>query len=203
MQGLKIQCPVCRRKDFITTEKYDPNVTPNGSMVKCLLPYHIDWLTTSTTKAAEMTCPECLAQLSPSGRLIIVEEKKTLVEVEEEMEKQFAEMDSKDTLKVQVNTLGIVPRGDQMHVDGDSILIVKEGNITSNAEAPTWKNDDGSRGIEEGVKLVNEVIDKTIFTLNKIPNVGKPAFICEICGKECSTALALNGHSRSHKKESK
>ena len=32
------------------------------------------------------------------------------------------------------------------------------------------------------------------------PKVGKPVHICEICGKECSTALALNGHKRSHKK---
>jgi len=38
-------------------------------MVKCLLPYHIDWLTTGATLCAEMTCPECLAQLAPQGML--------------------------------------------------------------------------------------------------------------------------------------
>jgi hypothetical protein len=70
--GLKVVCPNCKRKDFITTEKYNPNVTPNGSMVKCLLTYHIDWLCSSTTGVAEMTCPECLAQLAPSGKLIVI-----------------------------------------------------------------------------------------------------------------------------------
>ena len=49
MQGLKIQCPNCKRKDFVTTEKFNPNVTPNGSFVKCTLPYHIEWLTSSVT----------------------------------------------------------------------------------------------------------------------------------------------------------
>lgn len=72
MSGLKVKCCNCGRTDFETTDKYDPNATPNGSMVKCLLPYHIDWLTMSTTKAAEMTCPECLAQLAPSGRLTVL-----------------------------------------------------------------------------------------------------------------------------------
>ncbi len=71
MKGLKIQCPNCRRLDFETTEKYIPDVTPNGSMVKCLLPYHIDWLCSSTTGVSEMTCPECLAQLAPSGRMTV------------------------------------------------------------------------------------------------------------------------------------
>lgn len=72
MQGLKVQCPNCKRKDFVTTEKFNPDVTPNGSMVKCLLPYQIDWLCSSTTLASEMTCPECLAQLVIDGRLTVL-----------------------------------------------------------------------------------------------------------------------------------
>jgi uncharacterized Zn-finger protein len=35
-----------------------------------------------------------------------------------------------------------------------------------------------------------------------MPKVGKPVHVCDICGKECSTALALNGHKRSHKNKS-
>jgi len=31
------------------------------------------------------------------------------------------------------------------------------------------------------------------------PNVGKPAFICDVCGKELKTAGALTLHKRSHK----
>lgn len=123
MQGLKVKCTNCGRTDFETTDKYDPNITPNGSMVKCLLSYHIDWLTLSTTKAAEMTCPECLAQLAPSGRLTVLP--KTLMETEEAMVKRFAEIDK--------------------------------------------------------------------------PKVGKPVFVCDVCGKELKTAGALTLHKRSHK----
>ena len=74
MEGLKVKCPNCKRMDFVTTDKYDPDVQPNGSMVKCLLPYHIDWLCSSATYAAQMTCPECTCQLAPYGRLTVIEE---------------------------------------------------------------------------------------------------------------------------------
>ena len=35
------------------------------------------------------------------------------------------------------------------------------------------------------------------------PNVGKPAYICDVCGKELKTAGALTLHKRSHKGETK
>lgn len=72
---MKVKCPNCGRMDFDTTDKYNPDVTPNGSMVKSNLTYHIDWLCLSTTLASEMTCPECLAQFAPSGRLLVVPSK--------------------------------------------------------------------------------------------------------------------------------
>lgn len=142
---MKVKCTNCGRTDFETTDKFNPGVAPNGSMVKCLLPYHIDWLTSSTTTAAMMTCPECLAQLAPSGRLTVLP--KTLMETEEALVEQFAEIDAK--------------------------------------KATTVFSDENSN--------LGEVA----------PNVGKPVFICETCGKECSTALALNGHMRSHTKGGK
>jgi uncharacterized protein (DUF983 family) len=126
--GMKVKCPLCKTISFETTDKYDPNVTPNGAMVRKLVSWEIDWLCTSTTKAAEMTCPRCgTGQLAPSGRLTVIEP--TIMETEEAMVEQFAEMDKAEIL----------------------------------------------------------------------PKVGKPVYICEVCGKECSTALALNGHLRSHK----
>jgi hypothetical protein len=130
--GLKVVCPQCKRKKFVTTEHYNPDISPNGSMVRFLGGYHIDWLTTSATKVSEMACPECQGQLAPSGRLTVIEETKTLMETEEAMVEQFAEMDKADQL----------------------------------------------------------------------PKVGKPVHVCDICGKECSTASALNGHKRSHKNKS-
>jgi len=72
MEGLKVKCPNCKRIDFVTTNQYDPEKLPNGSMVRCLLPYHIDWLCSSATYAAQMTCPECTCQLAPYGRLMVI-----------------------------------------------------------------------------------------------------------------------------------
>jgi hypothetical protein len=71
LSGLQVQCPQCKRVLFLTTGKYDPTKAPNGGMVKSKVPWHIDWLTTKGTKAAEMTCPECLGQLAHSGSLIV------------------------------------------------------------------------------------------------------------------------------------
>lgn len=119
--GLKVVCPQCRRRLFVTTEHYNPDISPNGSMVRFLGGYHIDWLTTSATKCSELACPECQGQLAPFGRLTVIDESKP------------ASIDN----------------------------FPEETEIT--------------------------------------PKVGKPVYICDICGKECSTALALNGHKRSHK----
>lgn len=86
---MKVKCPNCGRMDFDTTDKYNPDVTPNGSMVKSNLTYHIDWLCSSTTLASEMTCPECLAQLAPSGRLLVVPSKS----VDRRLEAQIPRID--------------------------------------------------------------------------------------------------------------
>lgn len=122
---MKVKCPNCGRMDFVTTDKYDPNITPHGGMVRSLLPYQIDWLTMSTTLAAEMTCPECLAQLAPSGKLWVI------------------------------------------------------NDIKDPADLPAP---------EEAVKA-------------EAPKVGAKVYVCDVCGKEFGSALALSGHSRSHKKE--
>ena len=72
MATKRVKCPNCKRCLFEITDKYDPNVTPNGSMVRSLAPYQIDWLCSKTTPVSEMTCPECLAPLAVKGRLIVV-----------------------------------------------------------------------------------------------------------------------------------
>ena len=109
---MKVKCPNCKKVFFETTDKYDPDVSPRGDMLRCLLPYHIDYLLSSVTTVAYLTCPECLAQLAPSGKLTV------LPEPPEEQTK---------------------------------------------AEEP------------------------------------KPAFICEVCGKELKTAGALAMHKKTHK----
>jgi hypothetical protein len=63
------------------TDSYDPNIPPNGSMVVLLEPYRSNsWPIfgdgvmrgTAATKRAEMDCPNCLAQLAPSGKLRVL-----------------------------------------------------------------------------------------------------------------------------------
>ena len=131
MNGLKVKCPLCKTISFEITSRYDPNVTANGGMVKKLVPWEIDWLCASTTLASEMTCPRCgVGQLAPSGRLTVVEEQKTIMETEEAMAEQFAEIDKEVT-----------------------------------------------------------------------PKVGAKVYVCDVCGKEVSSALALSGHKRSHTKK--
>jgi len=72
MEGLKVKCPNCKRMDFVTTDKYDPNVSPRGDMLKSLVTYHLDFLLTSSTPVSSLTCPECTCQLAPYGRLTVI-----------------------------------------------------------------------------------------------------------------------------------
>jgi len=81
----KVRCPNCKKIFWETTDKFDPEITPNGSMLRLLQPYRgnhwpifgdgimptRDGTGTAGTKCAEMDCPQCLAQLAPSGKLSI------------------------------------------------------------------------------------------------------------------------------------
>lgn len=79
-----------------TTDQYSPDTTPNGAMLELLPPWKFNsWpiygdgvmIASSTTLCAEMDCPQCLAQLAPSGRLTLVEDDPVVVEeVEPEAE---------------------------------------------------------------------------------------------------------------------
>ena len=71
---MRIQCPNCKKIDFYTTDKFDSEKRPNGSMVRCTLPYMIDWLLTAGTSVSEMTCPRCAYPLAVKGRLVLIED---------------------------------------------------------------------------------------------------------------------------------
>jgi hypothetical protein len=81
MKGLKVQCPGCKKVFHETTEKYDPDVRPNGAMVRLLEPwkgwgwaaFDAEGEAVSTTLCSEMICPGCQAQLAPSGRLTVIQ----------------------------------------------------------------------------------------------------------------------------------
>lgn len=72
LSGLPVKCPQCKRVMFHTTDKFDPALPPNGSMVRFLKNWHLDWLCVAGTKASEMTCPECLGQLAHGGNLLVM-----------------------------------------------------------------------------------------------------------------------------------
>lgn len=143
---MKVQCPNCKRKLFETTDRFDPDKTPNGGMVKCLLPYQIDWLCSSTTLAAEMTCPECLAPLVHNGKLCV-----------------------------------LYPARSAGEFFKDETIAADSADATVNSHLDE-KPDDSPAAPPE-----------------PMPKVGERVYICDVCGKECKTALALAGHKRSHK----
>ena len=76
---MKIQCVSCKRIIAETTDKFDPDVRPNGSMLELVDPYksrgwalNMNW--TVGTCCAELFCPECEYPLAPSGRFTLVSE---------------------------------------------------------------------------------------------------------------------------------
>jgi len=86
MESCKVSCPNCKKVFWETTDKFDPEITPNGSMLRLLQPYRKnhwpifgdgimptrDGTGTVGTKCAEMDCLQCLAQLAPSGKLNVL-----------------------------------------------------------------------------------------------------------------------------------
>jgi len=72
LSGLPVKCPNCKKILFKTTDKYDPNVSPRGDMLKSLVTYHLDFLLTSSTPVSSLTCPECLSPLARNGRLHVI-----------------------------------------------------------------------------------------------------------------------------------
>lgn len=103
----KVKCPQCKRICHETTEAYNPDIRPNGSMVELLDPWKTwGWgkfgdnrIGGATIIASAMECPLCQAPLAPSGRLSIVHDdipaelhqKPLSVDNEQEKEKNLNE----------------------------------------------------------------------------------------------------------------
>ena len=82
----RVKCPNCGKVHWETTEAYDPDSRPNGSMLRLLDPWKTnhwpifgdgvmpktDGTGTSVTPCAELDCISCLSQLAPSGHLMVV-----------------------------------------------------------------------------------------------------------------------------------
>lgn len=177
MEGIKIKCPNCREICFETTEKFRPDVTVNGSMVRKLprITWHIDWLCSDVTPAAQMTCPMCdVGQLAPSGRLLLVDPPPMNVLTQEQ----------KHSALEYVNK-----RTEEFFNDTEPVPTPDEPITTP------FTSDGNSAPMEALVEKVNDATEKAIDFLNA-PN----PLICDVCGKECKNQLGLKSHKRSHKK---
>lgn len=94
-----IKCPSCCQCYHETTDKFNPDIRPDGSMVRLKEPWRswgwspfgdsedgreIRFAETSATLASDMNCPGCGSPLAPSGRLTVIEEEVKLPEPVEE-----------------------------------------------------------------------------------------------------------------------
>ena len=83
---MKVKCPNCGKMYWETTEAYDPDRAPNGSMLRLLHPWlrnswpifgdgimpRKDGTGTASTLCAELDCVGCLGSLAPSGHLTVI-----------------------------------------------------------------------------------------------------------------------------------
>lgn len=178
MEGLKVKCTTCGGILHETTDKYDPNKTLNGSMVRLIYPWK-SWgwsafddetANISTTPAVLMCCPACSAPLVKNGRLTIVKDIKSRVAMNQ------AKMDS---------------------------MIEQVEDISEQTKPILWKR----MTDEEDAANIKRVIDKVLTKRhhkNDMPEKPKETndLTCQVCGKVCKSKLGLASHMRSHKKES-
>jgi len=176
MKGLRVKCCSCGKVMHETTDKYKPDVTPNGSMVQLLNPWK-GWRWSafddevrniSSTPANMMCCPSCSAPLVKNGRLTIINDIKSR-----------AAMNQAAIYAVDLEGNIVLP----MNHDDEEML--KEMEI---------EHQQGLKNLRKA-KVVNG--GKAI----RVPleTVKDDELTCKICGKICKSPLGLLSHSRSHK----
>lgn len=190
MSGYKIKCPNCTRICFETTDQFNPDLPPHGGMVKCLLQYHIDWLCVPTTKASEMCCPECLAPLVVGDVLNVILPPRNIGEYFEQ---------ERDVIQSYIDEINNAAT--RFTSDGNPTPATEEADRVAK-EASVAANKVLDKGIIDG-KPDNEIINDMAAAVNKVIDDSLkdaiPAFICDVCGKECKNQFGLNSHKKSHK----
>jgi hypothetical protein len=174
---------------FVTTEKFNPAGRPNGSMVKSLYPYHIDWLTASTTLCSEMTCPECLAQLAPSGVLNVMV---PIKDVGEAYRALFPEDYLLTADEVDEHLYPKVPRTISIGSDGE--LVFDLDPVLNDLENIPLKS------FPPGEDRIATPIEISKSIQKRLDAQG--ALTCSICndGRVFKSKIALNGHMKKHEK---
>lgn len=216
MSGYKIKCPNCTRICFETTDQFNPNVPPHGGMVKFLLQYHIDWLCVPTTKASEMCCPECLAPLVVGGVLNVILPPRNIREYFEQ-ERDVIQSYIDEINNAATRLIASIPeenlnedqraavqeakfKVEQLKTSIPDTVIPEPDRVAKEASVAANKVLD--KGIIDG-KPDNEIINDMAAAVNKVIDDSLkdaiPAFICDVCGKECKNQFGLNSHKKSHK----
>jgi len=98
-----IKCPNCGQCFHETTEKFNPDIRPNGSMVRLRQPWRgwgwspfggedgrdIRFAESEATLCSDLRCPCCGSPLAPGGRLTTVEEPKQEIAKSEVSKKEL------------------------------------------------------------------------------------------------------------------
>ena len=79
---MKVQCPSCKRRCHKTTDNFNPDTRPNGSMIELINPWKRWWGKSDGYSSADLECPLCGAPLAPAGRLHLVPDDYGVVRVE-------------------------------------------------------------------------------------------------------------------------
>jgi len=86
---MDVKCPQCKRTYYETTDTFNPDVRPNGSMLRLKEPwnsrgwptYGADRVEGKSLLALDMECTGCGAPLAPSGRLSVVKDDRLTCEI--------------------------------------------------------------------------------------------------------------------------
>ena len=101
---MKIKCPKCKRTStYITTEQYNPNVKPDGSMVRLANSKHSGGYIyascrikkpTAAIKDNQMDCCDCGGLLTFGGRLIVyTDDELARMQNQRKINREFQELD--------------------------------------------------------------------------------------------------------------
>lgn len=190
LSGLPVKCPNCKKILFKTTDKYDPNVSPRGDMLKSLVTYHLDFLLTSSTPVSSLTCPECLSPLARNGRLHVITPDDFVITGLFSLYIPVVDMSlgAGDLIPIPQFLIDMGFSSLFSRVIGEEPFIEYLESPVS--KIPNWK----SNIAEEAAKPQGD---------QNGANEAAPAtkFICDVagCGKECKSQFGLDSHKRSHK----